>query len=62
MKSYEIRVVDETGIALIYHLLHPDDRTAIEAAIAFAEDRAFDLWRGMDCLFIGSRRSSSAMQ
>jgi hypothetical protein len=58
MKSYEIRVVDETGIALIYQLEHPDDRAAIEAAIAFAQDRAFDLWRGMDCLFIGCHAST----
>lgn len=52
MKYYEVRVFDEAGPTLIYHRQHGDDRSAIEAAKAIAGDKAFDLWRGMECLFI----------
>lgn len=52
MTSYEVRVLDEAGPTLIFHRHHADDRSAIEAAKAIAGDKAFDLWRGMECLFI----------
>jgi len=52
MKQYEIRVFDDKGkTSLVFHRTHSDDQVAIEDAIELAGDRAFDLWRGMDCLF-----------
>ena len=52
MKNYEVRVFDEAGRSLIYHRQHEDDRSAIEAAKAFAEDKPFDVWRGMVCKMV----------
>ena len=50
MKSYEVRVFDECGRSLIYHRHYTDDRSAIEAARALADEKTFDLWRGMVCI------------
>ena len=62
MKSYEVRVFDEAGRSLIYHRQYADDRSAIEEAKVFAEDKAFDLWRGMHCLFVGQGASNVFVQ
>jgi len=52
MKHYEIRVFNSQGkTSLIFHKLHINDQSAILAAQEIAGDRAFDLWRGMDCVF-----------
>lgn len=54
MKHYEIRVFNKVGrTSLIYHQIHLGDRAAIVAAMEIAGDRAFDVWRGMDCIFAG---------
>jgi hypothetical protein len=51
-KDYEIRVFNEHGkTSLIFHKLHLNDRVAIQSAKEIAGDQAFDLWRGMDCIF-----------
>lgn len=53
MKYYEIRVFNAAGrTSIIYHRLHTNDQAAILAGKEIAGDRAFDLWRGMDCVFI----------
>jgi len=52
MKHYEIRVFNSQGrTSLIFHKLHVNDQAAIFAAKEIAGDQAFDLWRGMDCIF-----------
>jgi len=52
MKHYEIRVFNKLGkTSLIFHKLHVNDRAAILAAKEIAGDQAFDLWRGMDCIY-----------
>jgi len=52
MKHYEIRVFNSHGkTSLIFHQLHVNDRAAIQAAKEVAGEQAFDLWRGMDCIF-----------
>ena len=50
MTHYEVRVFDEAGRSLIYHRQYENDRSAIEAAKALADDQPFDLWRGMECI------------
>ena len=63
MKQYEIRVFDDRGkTSLVFHRTHSDDQVAIEDAIELAGDRAFDLWRGMDCLFALNLPLSQTMQ
>ena len=57
-KHYEIRVLSEDGkTKLVYHARHSDDRAAFQAAIEIADGQAFDLWRGMDCVFAGQLKS-----
>lgn len=52
MKYYEIRVFNLHGrTSLVYHQLHLNDWMAIQAAKEIAGDQAFDLWRGMDCIY-----------
>jgi hypothetical protein len=63
MKEYEIRLFDDSGkTTLVFHRLHADDQVAIEEAIDLAGDRAFDLWRGMHCLFAADLAAHQTMQ
>jgi len=50
MKSYDVRVFEDCGRSLIYHRQYTNDRAAIEAAKALADEKPFDLWRGMVCI------------
>jgi hypothetical protein len=52
MKYYEIRIFNAKGsTSLIFHRLHSNDRAAVQAAREIAEDRQFDVWQGMECIF-----------
>jgi hypothetical protein len=52
MKYYEIRIFNKRGkTSLVFHQLHLDDQSAIQAAMDIAEDHTFDVWRGMDCIY-----------
>ncbi|HEX4647026.1 MAG TPA: hypothetical protein VH598_15595 [Verrucomicrobiae bacterium] len=63
MKHYEIRVFNKLGkTSLIFHQIHLNDRAAIEAAMQVAGDQAFDLWRGMDCIFASQITSDQTVQ
>ena len=63
MKNYEIRVMSEDGKSnLVYHARHPDDAAAFHAAKQIADGNAFDLWRGMECVFAGRFGSHQIFQ
>jgi len=54
MNKYEIRILGEDGkTKLVHHARHSDDTAAFQAAKEIAGGQAFDLWRGMDCVFAG---------
>ena len=63
MKHYEIRVFNKLGrTSLIFHQIHQDDRSAIQAAKQIAGEQGFDLWRGMDCIFASQTTSDRTVQ
>jgi hypothetical protein len=63
MKHYEIRVFNKHGkTSLIFHKLHLNDWAAILAAKEIAGDQAFDLWHGMDCIFVAQVSSDHTKQ
>ena len=63
MKHYEIRVFNKQGrTSLVFHQLHLSDKAAISAAMEIAGDRAFDIWRGMDCIFDAQLSSDQTRQ
>ena len=63
MKDYEIRVLNDDGkTSLIYFARHQDDCAAFQAAKEIADGQPFDLWRGMDCVFVGRFCSSQVVQ
>ena len=63
MMHYEIRVFNKQGkTSLIFHKIQLNDRAAILAAKEIAGDQAFDLWRGMDCIFVGQVDSNHTKQ
>lgn len=55
MHDYEIRILNPDGsAAIIAAEIYLCDSSAVRAAHAMADGLAFEVWRGMDCIY-GSR-------
>ena len=53
MHEYEIRVLREDGKAsLIYSVLYFNDAAAIAAGSGIAGGKGFEVWRGMDRIYM----------
>lgn len=51
MHVYEIRVLRENHTASrLVERMYPNDHEAIEVAQKMAEGRAFEVWRGLNCI------------
>ena len=52
MRDYEIRILNPDGsTAIIAVEIYLCDASAIRAAHAMADGLAFEVWRGMDCIY-----------
>lgn len=52
MQEYEIRILraDKTT-ATVIEVMHLNDNAAIRSARAIANGQAFEVWRGLDCVY-----------
>jgi len=51
MHEYEIRVLSAGHTAIILEEVHLSDHAAVRSARKFAGERAFEVWRGLDCIY-----------
>jgi hypothetical protein len=63
MKYYEIRVFNRRGRAsLVFHQLLVNDSNAIRVATEIAEEQAFEVWRGMECIHAAGAKAGPGIQ
>lgn len=59
MQEYEIRILRaDGGTATVFEGIYLSDHSAIRAAKRMAEERRFEVWRGMDCIYGGHYTAS----
>ena len=51
MREYEIRVLSSGRSQTIIEVMHLNDHAAIRAAMKMAHGKAFEVWRGLDCIY-----------
>ncbi|HET7083851.1 MAG TPA: hypothetical protein VFI23_03710 [Rhizomicrobium sp.] len=51
MHEYEIRVLSAGHTVLILEETHLSDHAAVRSGRKFAGDKAFEVWRGLDCIY-----------
>jgi hypothetical protein len=51
MHEYEIRILAEDKTLLVMEEVHLCDSAAIRAGEKLAANRAFEVWRGLGCIF-----------
>ena len=52
MREYQIRVLGMKGrLSLFYSNLHPGDAPAVAAGRKIAHGHAFEVWRGIHCVY-----------
>jgi len=51
MDDYEIRILSEGHTQTVIETMRLNDHAAIRAAQKFAAGKAFEVWRGLDCIY-----------
>jgi hypothetical protein len=62
MQEYEIRILNQGHGDTIIEVVHLNDHAAVRAARKMARDKAFEVWRGLDCIYAGSRAHLSLVR
>jgi hypothetical protein len=56
MREYEIRILcANRDTDMFIEVMHLNDHAAIRAAKKFAGTSAFEVWRGLECIYDGRR-------
>jgi hypothetical protein len=58
VQEYEIRVLSAGGTIAVMEEIHLSDHAAIRSAKKFADDRSFEVWRGLDCIYETTSKSA----
>lgn len=62
MQDYEIRILNPDGsTAIIAAEIYLCDTSAIRAAHVMADGLAFEVWRGMDCIYGAASPAAKAV-
>ena len=56
MQDFQIRIVNKSGIARVYHAALASSFAAIRRALALAEiGDVIEVWQGLNCVYAGAR-------
>jgi hypothetical protein len=51
MHEYEIRILSEDEAIAVIEVIHLNDHAAVRAGRKFAGGKAYEVWRGIDCIY-----------
>lgn len=54
MHTYEIRILSQGRTKMVIEAIHLSDYAAIRAGEKYAAGQAFEVWRGMQCIYDNS--------
>jgi hypothetical protein len=55
MQEYEIRILSGGHTTAFLEVRHLSDHAAIRSARIYAGDKRFEVWRGLDCIYVPPR-------